>query len=207
MTVADYHMHTPLCKHATGEPETYAAVAQKRGLKGIIVTCHNPTNNGWSPETRMRLDQFEEYVAMVAQARQAWEGRIDVRLGLESDYVPGAEAWLAKVHALADFNHILGSVHAPLKDYKDRYFNGDIVTFQRTYFEHIAMSAESGLFDTVAHPDLVKNVQPKEWQLERLLDDIRRCLDRVAATDVAMANLSGQSEANFSTMSMSRSAT
>ena len=46
------HMHTPLCKHARGEPEAYAAVAEQRGLKGIIVTCHNPTDNGWAPEVR-----------------------------------------------------------------------------------------------------------------------------------------------------------
>ncbi|MCP4288071.1 MAG: histidinol-phosphatase, partial [Gammaproteobacteria bacterium] len=51
------HLHTPLCKHATGRPEEYAAVAERRGLKGIIVTCHNPTNDGWSPQTRMNLEQ------------------------------------------------------------------------------------------------------------------------------------------------------
>ena len=45
----EMHMHTPLCKHARGEPEDYAAVAERRGLKGIVVTCHNPTNDGWSP--------------------------------------------------------------------------------------------------------------------------------------------------------------
>ena len=42
------HMHTPLCKHAAGEPEDYAEVAQRRGLKGIIVTCHNPAPDGFS---------------------------------------------------------------------------------------------------------------------------------------------------------------
>ena len=36
------HCHTPLCKHAFGEPEEYAAMALRRGLKGIIFTCHCP---------------------------------------------------------------------------------------------------------------------------------------------------------------------
>ena len=89
------HMHTPLCKHAVGYPEAYAAVAEQRGLKGIIVTCHNPTNDGWSPDVRMSMAEFDDYVAMVEQAREMWAGRVDVRLGLESDYVPGVEAWLA----------------------------------------------------------------------------------------------------------------
>jgi histidinol-phosphatase (PHP family) len=186
------HMHTPLCKHASGEPEAYAAVAEKRGLKGIIVTCHNPTNDGWSPKVRMRVDQFDDYVAVVARARQAWAGRVDVRLGLESDYAPGMEPWLAELHSWAELHHVLGAVHPHLPDYKQRYLNDDMVAFQRTYFEHLAMAAETGLFDTLAHPDLVKNEAPKEWQLDRLLDHIGECLDRIAATGVAMElNTSG----------------
>ncbi len=34
------HMHTPLCRHAKGEPEEYALMAEQRGLRGIVVTCH-----------------------------------------------------------------------------------------------------------------------------------------------------------------------
>ena len=114
------HMHTPLCKHARGEPEEYAAVAEQRGLKGIIVTCHNPTNNGWSPQFRMSLDQFDEYVGLVVRARQAWAGRVDVRLGMESDFAPGMEPWLEKLHGMADFHYILGSVHPQMQVYQDR---------------------------------------------------------------------------------------
>ena len=93
------HMHTPLCKHATGEPEAYAAVAEKRGLKGIIVTCHNPINEAWGAKYRMDIDQFDDYLAMVARARQAWAGRVDVRLGMECDYYPGAAALQAEILA------------------------------------------------------------------------------------------------------------
>jgi len=186
------HMHTPLCKHAKGYPEEYAAVAEQRGLKGIIVTCHNPTNDGWSPWVRMSIDQFDEYVTLVEDTRQAWAGRVDVRLGMESDYVPGMEPWLEELHQKADFNHILGSVHPTLEDYKNRYLNGDIVAFQRTYFEHLAMAAETGLFDTLSHPDLVKIVKPSTWDVERVMDTVRPALDRITATGTAMElNTSG----------------
>ena len=50
-------MHTPLCQQARGLPQEYAAVAEKRGLKGIIVTCHNPVEN-WGPNIRMTIQQF-----------------------------------------------------------------------------------------------------------------------------------------------------
>ena len=188
----EMHMHTPLCKHARGEPEEYAAAAQERGLKGIVVTCHNPDNDGWSPGVRMSVEEFDEYVGMVDRARVAWDGSVDVRLGMESDYAPGMEPWLEELHDMADFHHVLGSVHPQLPDYQERYFDGDWIAFQRTYFEHLAMAAETGLFDTIGHPDLAKNIAPAEWELDRIMPDICRCLDRIAATGAAMElNTSG----------------
>ncbi len=54
------------------------------------------------------------------------------------------------------------------------------------------MAAETGLFDTLAHPDLVKNEFPQEWQVERLGDTLVRSLDRIAAAGTAMElNTSG----------------
>ena len=186
------HMHTPLCKHAIGLPGDYAEVACHRGLKGIIVTCHNPMQNGWSSNVRMDLNQLDEYVAIVEHARQTWNDRIDVRLGLESDYVPDIEPWLEELHQKEGFHYILGSVHPHLRYYKDLYFNGDILAFQRIYFEHLAMAAETKLFDTLSHPDLVKSVDPLEWNVGRIAEDICKCLDRVAATGIAMElNTSG----------------
>lgn len=186
------HMHTPLCKHAQGEPEEYAAAAAQRGLAGIIVTCHNPPIDGWSPHVRMAEAEFDAYVALVARARAAWAGRVDVRLGLECDFVPGMEDALAAQLARAEFHHVLGSVHPQIAAYRDRYFTGDALAFQRTYFEHLALAAETGLFDTLAHPDLVKNEFPQEWQPAALADTLAATLDRIAATSVAMElNTSG----------------
>jgi histidinol-phosphatase (PHP family) len=188
----EMHMHTPLCKHARGEPEEYAKVAQQRGLEGIVVTCHNPTNDGWSPEVRMSVAEFDDYVVLIERARQTWAGRMDVRLGIESDYVPGMEPWLETLHGRAKFNHVLGSVHPHLIDYQKRFYTGDFEAFKETYFEHLAMAAETGLFDTIAHPDLVKNVDPAGWDLARDMDIICRCLDRIAASGTAMElNTSG----------------
>lgn len=188
----DSHMHTPLCKHAQGEPEAYAAQAERRGLKGIIFTCHNPGPKGWSERVRMSLDEFDEYVEMVARARAAWNGRVDVLLGLESDYIPGIEPFLEKLHAQADLHFVLGSVHPQLPYYKDTYYNGDEYAFHQLYFKHLAMAAESGLYDCLSHPDLVKNSFPEKYNMNHLLDDILPNLDRIAATGVAMElNTSG----------------
>ncbi len=185
------HMHTPLCKHARGLPQDYAAVAEKRGLKGIIVTCHNPVEN-WGPNVRMDIRQFEDYVDMVDLAREEWKDRIDIRLGLESDYAPGMEHWLEDLHDRVELHHVLGSVHPHLVEYQDLYFKGNMLDFQKTYFNHLALAAETGLFDTLSHPDLVKNVDPNEWDPELLKDHILSVLDRISATETAMElNTSG----------------
>ena len=188
----EMHMHTPLCKHAIGEPEEYAAVAEQRGLTGIVVTCHNPCDDGWAPDVRMSVAEFDQYVAMVERAQKAWAGRVDIRLGLECDYVPGMERWIEKLLGMAEFHHVLGSVHPQLIDYLARFGTDDAAVFSATYFEHLARAAETGFFDTIAHPDLVKNSDPAGWDVGRAMGDIRACLDRIAVTGTAMEiNTSG----------------
>jgi histidinol-phosphatase (PHP family) len=186
-------MHTPLCKHADGDPEEYADVAEYRGLKGIVVTCHNPTEIEWGWRVRMAYEEFNEYVGLVARATKAYAGRVDVRLGIESDYAPGMERWLEKLHKEAEFHHVLGSVHPQLPEYRALYLkNNDAIAFQRTYFDHLAMAAESGCFDTLSHPDLVKNCFPSRWNIDLVMDSIEAALDRIKKAGTAMElNTSG----------------
>jgi len=190
------HCHTPLCGHAFGEPEDYAAMAERRGLKGIVFTCHAPLPDGLAAEVRMKPGEWDDYVAMVARARRAFAGRVDVRLGLESDFYPGVEPWLEELHAREPLHHVLGSVHMQMGFYRERFFRGDWFAYQQLYFEHLAQAAETGLYDTLAHPDLVKNEAPAEWDLERIRPYVERALDRIAATGVAMElNTSGVNKA------------
>ncbi len=186
------HCHTPLCKHACGGPDEYAEVALERGFKGITFTCHCPLPDGFSAGVRMAPEQFGEYVDMIAATRARFDGRLDVRLGLESDYYPGVEPWLEKLHASAPLGHVLGSIHYQVADYRKLFHPGDTLAYQELYFDHLAMSAESGLFDTLAHPDLIKNENPALWDFGRMRPFIARSLDRIAATGVAMElNTSG----------------
>ena len=190
------HAHTPLCKHAHGEPADYAAAAEARGLRGIIFTCHCPLPDRISHAVRMAPEEFDRYVDLIAETRARFAGRVDVRLGLESDYYPGVEPWLEKLHARVPLHHVLGSVHPQVPDYRTRFFRGDWFDYQQTYFEHLARSAETGLYDTLAHPDLIKNEAPAAWDFARIRPFIERALDRIAKTGVAMElNTSGVNKA------------
>jgi histidinol-phosphatase (PHP family) len=147
---------------------------------------------GFWPHVRMGMHEFDEYVGMVTRAAETFAGDLEVRLGMESDYFPGFEDWIAELHQKADFHYCLGSVHWQGKDYHQRFDTGDEMEFRRTYFKLLADSAETGLFDCLAHPDLVKNYWPQRYDFETVREDVAAALDRIAKTGVAMElNTSG----------------
>ncbi len=191
--VYETHMHTPLCKHARGMPKDYAEAALRKGLKGITVTCHAPLPPDCSPGVRMSLDQWREYQDLVEACRDSYAGKIDVLLGVESDFLPGLEPWLEKLHGSASLHYVLGSVHPQTPEYQTRYLNPDNwPAFHEQYFTSLAEAAECRLFDCLAHPDLVKNYGSEQWSLPDRMPQILRALDRIAATGVAMElNTSG----------------
>lgn len=188
----DSHMHTPLCKHADGHPREYVAEGVAAGLRGVIFTCHSPMPDRFSHAVRMAPEQFDEYLDLIAAGADSAPENFEVRLGMESDFFPGMEGWLEQLHARADFDYVLGSVHWHIPEYRAAFFDGDVVALEKQYFAHLAESAETGLFDSLAHPDLVKNAAPDEWKFSARRDDIAKALDRIAATGVAMElNTSG----------------
>ncbi|MEM9400448.1 MAG: histidinol-phosphatase [Verrucomicrobiota bacterium] len=190
------HSHTTLCKHAEGKISEYASHAEARGLKGLTVTCHCPLPDGMSPHVRMAEDQYTHYHEMIHEAREQWRGRVDILAGLESDYFPGLNAYLEKLHARAPLNYVLGSVHPQIIYYRARFSSGTWENTVANYFDQLAETAESGLFDCVSHPDLIKNESPHQWNIQKAMPFIKNALDRIAKTGVAMElNTSGINKA------------
>ena len=186
----EQHMHTVLCRHSGGEIEEYAERAMQRGLRGIVVTCHNPTIHDWWH--CMYHHQQPEYFALIERASAAYKGQVEVLRGIEADWLPDIEDMLRDDLPRHNYHHVLGSVHPQTEAYREQFWKGDPLEYQITYFDNLARSAESGLFDTLSHPDLVKNESPETWDVEVLWPHIERALDRIAATDVAMElNTSG----------------
>lgn len=184
--IYETHVHTPLCGHADGQPGAYVAAAQKRGFRGIYVTEHGPMPASYSHKGRLDSDQLDEYVQRVEKTAGEWRDRMDVLLGIECDWLPGMEPWLENLLKKAAFHYVLGSIHSNIKDYQDRYFTGSPLDIQKRYFKLLAQAAETGLFDALAHPDLIKNQTADDWQIDRLLPHIETSLDRIAATGVAL---------------------
>ncbi len=100
--------------------------------------------------------------------------------------------YLEKQLESADFHFVLGSVHPQIDEFRQRYWQNDPIEVQRIYFRLLAQAAETGLFDSIAHPDLIKNFTSQSWNPAAIADDIDAALDRIAAAGVAMElNTSG----------------
>ena len=159
---ADYHMHTPLCRHAVGEPVEYARQALANGLTEIGFSDHSPMRRDDFDNWRMRADQLDEYVAKVQLAREQFP-QLVIRLAMEVDYLPGQEEWIRELAARHPWDYFIGSVHyvsdswdidnpAKLSEWKKR----DAFEVWQAYFDRLTLAAESGLFEIIGHADLPK---------------------------------------------------
>jgi histidinol-phosphatase (PHP family) len=176
--------------------EEYAEAAFSKNLAGIHITCHTPLPEGFSPHVRMRLDEMDLYFEIIQEVREKFQGRLEIGTGLECDYLPELEPWIAQMRARRPWSHFLGSVHPQTAEFKKSYSQGGVIENITRYFQLVAKSAESGFFDTLGHPDLIKNEYPEVWKVGEVISVICKTLDRIAATGVAMEmNTSGWNKA------------
>jgi histidinol-phosphatase (PHP family) len=159
---ADYHMHTPLCRHAVGEPVDYAKRAIEIGLNEIGFSDHSPMRQDNFDNWRMNFDQLDEYAAKVQLAQEKFP-QLQIRLALEVDFLPRHESWIRELAARHPWDYFIGSVHyvsdswaiddpQKLSEWKHR----DPLEVWSTYFERLTMAAESKLFEIIGHADLPK---------------------------------------------------
>jgi len=174
--LTDYHVHlrpdevadTPAEQFFTAaNAERYRETAADRGIAELGVAEHvyrfTRALDVWDHEfwRHCARDDLDDYCAFVRE-------ETDLRLGIEADFVPGREDRMADLLDGRDWDYVVGSVHF-LGDTAVDYDRYDVWTtgespdrVWRRYFEWLGEAAMSGLFDILAHPDLVKH-----WGLER----------------------------------------
>jgi histidinol-phosphatase (PHP family) len=183
--LTDYHLHlrtddldASAAEHFTAaNAERYREVAGERGITELGVSEHvyrfKQALEVWRHPfwERYAHDDLDEYCAFVRE-------HTDLRLGIEADFVAGAEDRMANLLE-RDFDYVIGSVHflrdgaVDMDDYSVWNSNPthprSVQEVWRRYFQTIAESARCGLFDVIAHPDLVKY-----WSPARLTSAERR---------------------------------
>lgn len=165
--IVDYHLHLrdegQHVSHTIDTVERWVDAASAHGLDEIGFTEHAY----YFLETRPLLTvpyqvdrchvSIEPYVEAVLEAK---ERGLPVKLGVEADYAPGREEEIRELLSRYPWDFVLGSIH---------YLEGLAIDQEpslvaalgpeeayRRYFETLARAAGSRLFDSLAHPDLVK---------------------------------------------------
>jgi histidinol-phosphatase (PHP family) len=198
--LTDYHVHlrpddpdTPASRFFTQEnAERYREAAAERGITELGVSEHihrfqqslEIWDHPWWQQNA--FDDVDEYCRFVRE-------ETDLRLGIEADFVPGREDRTANFLDAREWDYVVGSVHF-LRDQAvdmpgdwDIWRSGDPEKVWNRYFDTLGEAAATGMFDILAHPDLVK-----VWGGERPAPsgDLRRfyerAMDGIAAADVAI---------------------
>jgi histidinol-phosphatase (PHP family) len=167
--LTDYHVHlrTDDLENASAQfftaanAERYREVATDRGIAELGVAEHiyrfSAAMEIWQhPFWRQyATDDLDDYCGFVRE-------ETDLRLGIEMDFVPGSEDRIANVLDGRDWDYVVGSVHflrdhsLDTEDYSIWGAGESADRIWRRYFDTIAESALSGLYDIIGHPDLVK---------------------------------------------------
>lgn len=167
--LTDLHTHlrpdepgTPAAEYFTGaNAERYREAASERGIEELGVAEHVHRfvqaldvwkHPWWRQNATDDLDAYCEFV----------RSETDLRLGIEADFVPGAEDRMATLLDAREWDYVIGSVHFLRDEAVDMRGDYDIWRSSnpdkvwRRYFEALGEAARTGMFDILAHPDLVK---------------------------------------------------
>lgn len=167
--LTDYHLHlrpdedrSPAHERwfTDSNVERYLEAARGAGIEELGVSEHvyrfRQSLELWRHPfwERYAVDDLDAYCEFVRGT--------PLRLGLELDYVPGAEEKAEELLAARDFDYVVGSVHfvgdaaVDMEEFGVWVQEQDPDKVWREYFLAVATAARSGLFDILAHPDLVK---------------------------------------------------
>lgn len=208
MIRADVHTHT-LYAHGSNTPREMYEAGKRRGLLIHGFSEHSPRPLGYNypSEYREKLaahfgDYVREVRELAAEARR--EGQEEVLLGLELDWLEDEIPFQKRILAEEHFDYVIGGIHfletwgfdASAADWKALSPNEKEGCYAR-YYRTMRKMAESGLFDIVAHPDLIKIFSVREFHawlakpgsMELVRDALRAVRDAGMAMEISSAGL------------------
>ena len=167
----NYHTHTALCGHATGEIIEYIQNAIEGGIIHMGFSDHAPYAfaDDKAQGQRMTSTEARDYVAVIRRLRELYKNKIDIKIGFEMEYYPDKfSEILAFVKSIGAEYLILG------QHYMRGIFTGGFHVINgkatdddlRNYVKDVITAMETGVFTYVAHPDMI-NYQGDEDLYER----------------------------------------
>lgn len=178
--IPDYHLHTNFSGDSKAAPEAVIEQAITLGMPSICVTDHCDTD---CEDPKFILDT-ESYIARMETLRDQYQGKIDLRIGVEL----GMQTYLAERHRQYvkqyPFDFVIGSLHLVdgLDPYYPEVFEGkeDREVYRR-YFESLYENVQVfSDFQVLGHIDYVvrygvhKAMQYSYQEYADIIDEILR---------------------------------
>jgi histidinol-phosphatase (PHP family) len=198
--LTDYHVHlrpdedgTTAERYFTEDNAArYREVAADRGIAELGVAEHvyrftaaldvwqHPL---WIESAHDDLDRYCEFV----------RERTDLKLGIEADFIPGREDQMRNLLEDRDWDYVIGSIHFLAEGALD-YARFDVWNSARsadhvwkTYFTWLGELAASGMYDVLAHPDLVKHWgRERPWPEKDLRYYYDLAMEQIAESGIAV---------------------
>lgn len=199
----DLHTHHERCGHAEGKIEAYIESAIDKGLGVIGISDHSPyfgeTDDHPQPGIAMAKSEFPNYVNEVLQLKAKYAGRIEVLLGVESDFFGKHADTYSRVYEEYPFDYLIGSVHQVdgvsifNKNRWKKLTDAQQRAVKERYYEEIGYSAKSGMFDILGHIDAMKGYYPAFSAIQT--EAVDKTLKLIGECDIAIEiNTSGKTK-------------
>lgn len=162
-----FHVHTYRCGHASEDSdEAYVQAAIALGAESIVFTDHAPFPDDLFGN-RMRSVQLQEYISSLKSLKSRFKTSIDVRIGLEIEFLPSYLPYYFVLKDNADIDILMIGQHFYETD--AGYYSFDLPDRSKEYrglAEAICAGIETGFFTAVAHPDRIFRQQEETWTAE-----------------------------------------
>lgn len=196
----DYHTHHVRCGHASGELEDYVLKGIEIGLTQLGLSDHMPLLHvdpaAYYPGMAMPMEELPKYIEEAFMLREKYKDRIDIRVGLEGDYIEGYEADIERIIQAYPWDYVIGSVHFlgewDITDYRqtDGWKQRDAYEVYEQYYDAVGKAVRTGFYDYIGHIDVIKRFGFKPEQSVEHLE--RQVLEAVKEQDMAIElNASG----------------
>jgi histidinol-phosphatase (PHP family) len=187
----DYHSHHVRCGHASGSLEQYVQQGIEIGLDQLGLSDHMPLLHVdpavYFSGMAMSMDELPRYVEECLHLKEKYKADIDIRIGLEGDYIEGYEDKIEQIVHAYPWDYVIGSVHFLGEwDISDsRQLHGwegkRIIDVYEQYYDAVQKAAKTGFYSYMGHLDVIKRFgyKPEEdvTALERATIDVIRSQD------------------------------
>ena len=186
----DYHTHHVRCGHASGELEEYVKRGIEIGLHQLGLSDHMPLLHvdpaTYWPGMAMPMEELPRYVEECLRLKEKYKNQIEIRVGLEGDYIEGYEAEIESIIQAYPWDYVIGSVHFlgewDISDFRqlEQWKHRDVYAVYEQYYDAVQKAARTGLYDYIGHMDVIKRFGYKPerdtWELEKAaLDTVKAC--------------------------------